>query len=90
MTISPSPSLLLFHDHTVNTPQSQAEKGKETPYPKTILFFKIPTSETSTSTKSLCSRNCRGDRNAPTPAGVPVMTAVPAGIVVPGFKVPFR
>jgi hypothetical protein len=39
--------------------------------------------EISTSTTSLFFKNRRGFLNAPTPAGVPVMTAVPAGMVVP-------
>jgi hypothetical protein len=52
-------------------------------YWKAILFRKTPMLEISTSTTSLFSKNRLGFLNAPTPDGVPVMTAVPAGMVVP-------
>jgi hypothetical protein len=52
-------------------------------YWKTILFLKTPIPGISTSTTSPSCKNVFGFMNAPTPAGVPVMTAVNAGIVVP-------
>lgn len=50
---------------------------------KFILFLSVPTFCISTSTISPCCKKVLGLRNAPTPSGVPVMIAVPAGIVVP-------
>ena len=49
----------------------------------TILFLNTPILEISTSTMSPLLRNVLGFMKAPTPAQVPVMTAVPAGMVVP-------
>jgi len=49
----------------------------------TILFLKVPILVTSISTMSWLFNQHLGFWNAPTPAGVPVITAVPAGIVVP-------
>lgn len=46
-----------------------------------VLNFPIP--ETSISTTSPCCRYYAGFWKIPTPTGVPVITAVPAGMVVP-------
>lgn len=47
------------------------------------MFFRVPIGFTSTSISSPSCSWHLGFWNQPTPAGVPVMIAVPAGIVVP-------
>lgn len=56
-------------------------------YLKDISLLNIPTFSISTSTTSPFWRNLFGFMKAPTPAAVPVITAVPAGIVVPEWVV---
>lgn len=50
---------------------------------KRTVLRKVPTPLSSTSISSPSPKNDFGLWKAPTPAGVPVMTAVPAGMVVP-------
>ena len=50
---------------------------------KRTVLRKVPTPLISTSISSPSPKNDFGLWKAPTPAGVPVMTAVPAGMVVP-------
>jgi hypothetical protein len=54
---------------------------------KAILFLRMPIFVISTSQISPFFKNRPGLWRAPTPDGVPVMTAVPAGIVVPGNEI---
>lgn len=73
----------------VNSPQTYERSSHSIlswPSLKTIRLFSTPRPVISTSTESLSLRNCRGVWNAPTPAAVPVITIVYAGIVVPNQK----
>jgi hypothetical protein len=54
---------------------------------KAILFLRMPIFVISTSQISPSFKNRLGLWKAPTPEGVPVMTAVPAGIVVPNNEI---
>jgi hypothetical protein len=51
-----------------------------------MVLRSVPTPSISISTTSPSFKNDLGLWNAPTPAGVPVMTAVSAGMVVPESK----
>lgn len=72
-----------LHHRTAHHPINLIPSSGPASQSNTILFLSTPTPTTSTSITSPLFRNDFGLMKAPTPAGVPVMTAVPAGIVVP-------
>lgn len=74
---------LFFANHVSNKSEMPIVVGPMA-YSNFILLRSTPTFAISTSTTSPFCKKDLGFMKAPTPAGVPVITAVPAGIVVPG------